>query len=295
VRVWREGKRLDLAVPPGPVGVQVSREGPAEALRTWRTLSGLTRGSRGETFAPLPGTRREVESIARLFRDKEVLLGSEASEQQLDRLRSAGRLRAFRFLHFATHGVPDDQSAMRSALILSQDKLPDPLGQVLAGKEVCDGRLTAEEMLRDWRLDAELVTLSACQTGLGKYSGGEGYLGFSQALFRAGARGLVVTLWQVDDRATALLMTRFYENMLGTPDEGAAPRPKAEALSEAKAWLSALSAEEVARLAADLPRGLPNGTRGVRRERDNLKAPDAPRPFAHPYYWSAFILIGDPR
>lgn len=295
VRVWREGKTLDLAIPGGPLGARVSREGPAESLRMWRALSALTRGSRGETFAPLPGTRREVQAIARLFREKEVLLGSEASEQQLDRLRSAGRLKEFRFVHFATHGVPDDRSAMRSALILSQDKLPDPLGQVLAGQEVYDGRLTAERMLRDWNLDADLVTLSACQTGLGKYSGGEGYLGFSQALFRAGARGLVVTLWQVDDRATALLMTRFYENLLGTPDGGAAPRPKAAALAEAKAWLKALSAEDVARLTADLPKGLPNGTRGVRRERDNLNAADAPRPFAHPYYWSAFILIGDPR
>ena len=67
-------------------------------------------------------------------------------------------------------------------------------------------------------ITSENVTLSACDSGLGKFSGGDGYLGFSQALFLAGARGLVVSLWQVDDAATALLMTRFYENLLGTPE-----------------------------------------------------------------------------
>ena len=64
--------------------------------------------------------------------------------------------------------------------------------------------------------------LSACDTGLGKFSGGEGYLGFSQALFLAGGRSLLLSLWQVDDAATALLMTRFYENLLGTPEKTAA-------------------------------------------------------------------------
>src|SRR5262249_13333517 len=155
------------------------------------------------------GTRTEVQAIARAFPKAELLLGPEASEQNLDRLARTGRLRAFRFLHFATHGVLDDQAAMRSALILSQDQLPNPLEQVLAGKQAYDGRLTAEQMLRSWQLDADLVTLSACQTGLGKYGGGEGYLGFAQALFLAGARSLLLSLWKVDDTATALLMTRF--------------------------------------------------------------------------------------
>jgi CHAT domain-containing protein len=163
---------------------------------------------------------------------------------------------------------------------------------VLGGRPTYDGRLTAEQILRSWKLDADLVTLSACDTGLGKYSRSEGFLGFSQALFLAGARGMVLSLWPVDDRATALLMARFYENML---DEKAVTlMPKAEALAEAKRWLRGLSAEEVERLTADLPRGLPNGTRGVRRSGPPA-ATDAPRPFEHPYYWSAFILIGDPR
>jgi CHAT domain-containing protein/tetratricopeptide (TPR) repeat protein len=249
------------------------------------------RGPRGESFPSLPGTRREVQAIGRLFSQAELLLGSEASEPNLDRLAAAGRLRDFRFLHFATHGVLDETAALRSALILAQDKLPDPLEQVLAGQEVYDGRLTAEQMLRGWQLDADLVTLSACQTGLGRYSGGEGYVGFSQALFLSGARSLVLSWWKVDDTATALLMTRFYENLLGSRAGVAGPLPKAQALAEAKSWLRALNADDVPRLVA----GLPDDARGAVRTRQPSATPAPAKPFAHPYYWSGFILIGDPR
>jgi CHAT domain-containing protein len=90
-------------------------------------------------------------------------------------------------------------------------------------------------------------------------------------------------------------MTRFYENMLGTPEGGVTPLPKAQALAEAKQWLRRLSAADVDRLTTDLPKGLPAGTRGIRREVTEAAAADALRPFEHPHYWSAFILIGDPR
>src|SRR5262249_60733801 len=143
---------------------------------------------------------------------------------------------------------------------------------------------------------ADLVTLSACETGLGKLSGGEGYLGFSQALFLAGARAMVLSLWRVDDRAAMLLMTRFYENLLATPEGKVTPLAKARALADAKQWLRALSSADVERLTADLPQGIPGGTRGVRRELPAAATTTpSPRPFDHPYYWSAFILIRDPR
>jgi CHAT domain-containing protein/tetratricopeptide (TPR) repeat protein len=291
VRVWREGEALDLVVRPGRLGVEINPKPVAEALRAQRELKALTRGPRREAFTPLPGTRTEVQAIARTFPKADLLLGSAASEQNVDRLATTGRLREFRFLHFATHGVLDERAALRSALILAQDQLPDPLEQVLAGKQAYDGRLTAEQMLRSWQLDADLVTLSACQTGLGKYSGGEGYLGFSQALFLAGARSLVLSLWKVDDTATALLMTRFYENLLGSRAGVAGPLPKAQALAEAKRWLRGLNADDVSRLLA----GLPDQTRGTLRTRKPSPTPTPPKPFAHPYYWSSFILIGDPH
>jgi CHAT domain-containing protein len=116
-------------------------------------------------------------------------------------------------------------------------------------------------------------------------------LGFSQALFLAGARSLVVSLWQVDDTATALLMTRFYENLLGTPEKTVKPLPKAEALAEAKRWLRGLRPDEVEQLTKDLPT---RGTRGRLEPRKPPEGPSAVRSYEHPYYWSGFILIGDP-
>jgi tetratricopeptide (TPR) repeat protein len=298
VTVWREGQTLERTVRPGPLGAGI-RQGPAAAaILAQRAGDTLLRRTRGEPFAPLPGTRREVQGIARLFDRPEVLLGSDASEQRLDQLAASGRLREFDFLLLATHGVFDPQVAMHSALILAQDRLPDSLERVLAGQDAYDGRVTAEQILRTWKLDAELVTLSACQTALGKPSGGEGFLGFSQALFLAGSRTVVLSLWKVDDQATSLLMTRFYQNLLGRRAGLSGPLGKAEALREAKQWLRSLPAEEVGEELAALDRG---STRKL------IMAPKPPQPeagasqrpavagrFAHPYYWAAFILIGDP-
>src|SRR5262249_56993747 len=111
------------------------------------------------------------------------------------------------------------------------------VAEILAGQHPCDGGITAAEMRR-WQLEAELVTLSACETGLGERLGGEGYLGFAQALFTAGARSVVLSLWEVDDPSTALLMSRFYQNVLGQRAGLAKPLAKAEALREAKQWSS---------------------------------------------------------
>src|SRR5207237_2471626 len=133
---------------------------------------------------------------------------------------------------------------LRSAVILSQTGLPDPLEQVLNRKPVYDGRLTVREIQRGWDLKAELVTLSACETARGQYAGGEGFVGFTQALLMSGARSVCLSLWKVDDRATALLMTRFYQNLLGQRSSLDKPMPKAEALHEAKAWLRDLTADE---------------------------------------------------
>jgi CHAT domain-containing protein len=133
-----------------------------------------------------------------------------------------------------------------------------------------------------------VVTLSACETGLEKFAGGEGHLGFAQALLIAGARRLVLSLWKVDDTATALLMSRFYQNLLGRREGLDAPMPKGRALQEAKCWLRNLSVAEVTRLKAQLL----GRTRGP--EPTAARPPGAVRPYAHPFYWAAFILVGDP-
>jgi CHAT domain-containing protein len=113
-------------------------------------------------------------------------------------------------------------------------------------------------------------------------------LGFAQALFLAGSRSLVLSLWKVDDNAMALLMTRFYQNLLGKRPGLDKPMAKAEALQEAKAWLRGLTAKEVDRRLAELPRG-------AEVERPATVVPPAVHPYAHPYCWAAFILIGDAK
>jgi tetratricopeptide (TPR) repeat protein len=289
VVAWRSGETLELKVAPGPLGVGLSKQPAAEAIRATRDADALLARCRGDAFQSLPGTRREAEAIAKLFPAADTLLGPDASEARLDRLAAEGKLKDYRYFHLATHGVANTQQPLLSYVALSQDHLPDPLQQVLAGKPAYTGRLTAEHILRDWKLDAELVTLSACQTGLGKYERGEGYLGFAQGLLLAGARSLVLSEWSVDDDATALLMTRFYQNLLGKRAGLEKPMAKADALREAKDWLRNLSADGV----KDGLAALPPKVRG--QPVTKTAPPVAPKPYAHPYYWAGFILIGDPN
>ena len=239
----------------------------------------------------LPGTRREVLAIAGLFDHPESLLGSEASEQRLDGLARDGRLREFRFLHLATHGKLDARRAQASALLLAHDHLTNPLAQILAGQEVYDGELSAEQILRTWTLDAELVTISACWSGLGRVNIFGADLGFSHALILKGARSVVLSLWNVDDAATALLMTRFYQNLLGRREGLHHPLKKAEALAEAKTWLRTRTAAEAERLCQDLP----TVERMEKVSGPPRSTAKAALPYDHPYYWAAFILIGDPE
>ncbi len=264
---WREGKEAEARLRPGPLGVAIDPRPAAEAVRAWRRADELL-ALRGTGHAPLPGSRWEVEALARLLgKDRStLLLGSAASEQELDRLRQEdGGLKRFRLLHLATHGEVDWDVPARSALVLAQDKLPDPVEQARQGKKVYDGRLRVSAILDGWDLDADLVALSACQTGLGKSAGGEGLLGFAQAFLQKKARSVLLSRWKVDDTATALLMLRFYENALGKRKDLKAPLGRAAALEEAKAWLRGLGRAEAGRLAAGGWRLAAGGWPGRRR------------------------------
>jgi CHAT domain-containing protein len=225
-----------------------------------------------------------------------LVLGSEASEQRLDELAAASQLKDYRLLHFATHGALDSETPARSALLLATDQLPDAEKQVREGKKVYTGRLAVGAVL-GWQLDADLVTLSACETGLGRQAGGEGLLGFVQALVQAGARSVLVSLWPVDDAATALLMNRYYQNLLGKRPGLEAPLGKAEALREAKQWLRNLPRPQAEALAAQLSKGELRLTVSPLKPSTAALAAGADKgdhPYAHPYYWSAFVLLGDP-
>jgi CHAT domain-containing protein/tetratricopeptide (TPR) repeat protein len=253
-------------------------------------------------WGELPGTLAEIQDVAgrwgRPKADLTYLEGPAATKKAV--LKS---LPGARYIHLATHGFFADKR-FRSAFEhdlqgegLGPVALPgvkratvagrNPLilsGVVLAGANMLpptdaygvpagdDGILTAEELAETDLGAAELVVLSACETGLGDVAGGEGVFGLQRAFHQGGARTVVTSLWKVHDGATRALMVRFYDNLWEKK------MSKLEALREAQRWML----REIPRL-SDLPRGLE-----FLRERDqNRRLP--------PAYWAAFVLSGDWR
>jgi CHAT domain-containing protein len=136
----------------------------------------------------------EVKKLAEIYPDSRILTGAEASEAAVQLLASDADI-----LHFACHGVIDEDDPKKSHLRLAPDKDND-------------GYLTAEEIM-DLQLQCSLVTLSACDTGRGRILMGGDILGLTRAWIYAGTPSVLASLWKVDDRATSRLMTAFYENL----------------------------------------------------------------------------------
>ena len=136
----------------------------------------------------------EAIAVTRNRPQSRALLRKEANETAF---RQYGG--EFRYLHFATHGQFNADAPLQSALLLARDG-------------ASDGRLTVDK-LYSIKLDADLVTLSACETGLGKVANGDDVVGLTRGFMYAGASTIVASLWQVDDQATSFLMTRFYDNL----------------------------------------------------------------------------------
>lgn len=195
---------------------------------------------RGVALAPLPATREEAESIAGLFGGRgAAFLGERATAEN-----AAAVGPGTAFVHFACHGFADGEVPLNSGLVFAAP-----------GDGSSDGVLRAWNVFESVRLDADLVALSACETGLGKVLGGEGMIGLTRAFQYAGARSVLSSLWSVSDESTALLMARFYGHLK-------AGQPKAEALR-----LAQLSLVH------------PPGGRADAHSR-------------HPFFWAPFVLNG---
>jgi CHAT domain-containing protein/Tfp pilus assembly protein PilF len=155
-----------------------------------------------EYLPSLPGTENEVNKISQLFTDKKLacrtLIGKNATETEIKNKA----LSSYSFLHFATHGVVNETHPELSEIFLNGDK---------TNKE--DGNLYSGEIF-NLNIKASLVTLSACQTGLGRVTKGEGIIGLSRALLYAGAQNIIVSLWTVSDESTSKLMVDFYTDVL---------------------------------------------------------------------------------
>jgi tetratricopeptide (TPR) repeat protein len=294
---WRDGTKHKVQLA-GPLGVRLDRREATVAVADWR---GQQAGLRGAKYAPLPGTRAEALALQKLLgKGCQTLLGSDASEQKLEGM--ARDLKQFRLIHLATHGQVDLERPDRSALILARDRLPglnENEERVRQGKRPITGELTVEAILDQWKLDADLVVLSACQTGLGKPSSGDGLLGFSYALTKAGARSVLLSRWQVDDASTTLLMLRFYENVLGKREGLKKALGRAAALREAQQWLRELPRDKAEQLNKALKLNKLASTRGsvvpLKLQPGEIKLPAGDKPYAHPFHWAAFMLLGDPE
>ncbi len=203
--VLRRGKSVGRAPRPllavGDVAYEnqggAGRRIPAPDTIRGRVLRGMADLS-GLRLHDLPQTREEVEEIGKIVgSDSIVLLGKDATETKFKK----EPLDQFRVLHLAVHGFADTQYPDRSALVLGTD-----------AKSGDDGLLQVREIIR-LRLNADLTTLSACDTGVGKLEGQEGVSNLVEAFLVAGSKSVVASLWSADDTFASALMQRFYERL----------------------------------------------------------------------------------
>jgi len=191
-------------------------------------------------ITPLPATETETESIFKLYNENKlkakVLLHNDANEKAI----KSDELEKYKVLHLATHGFVNSERPELSGLLLAQDTTGGEDGVLYSGE------------IYNLKLNANLVVLSACETGLGKIQKGEGIIGLTRALLYAGAKNIIVSLWQVADESTSNLMVDFYKNSL----EYRGMHSYSGALRNAK--LKMISEEK----------------------------------YAHPLFWAPFILIG---
>ncbi|HEX8290126.1 MAG TPA: CHAT domain-containing tetratricopeptide repeat protein, partial [Pyrinomonadaceae bacterium] len=173
------------------------------ATRTLEHLSAQAAGAQGgPRIARLPYTRQEAERILAVAPSASNLRALDFKASLATAL--GGELHKYRYVHFATHGYIDSERPALSAIVLS---LVNERG------EPQDGLLKTQEIY-NLNLPAELVVLSACQTGLGKEIKGEGLVGLTRGFMYAGAARIIVSLWNVSDKGTADLMSRLYKGML---------------------------------------------------------------------------------
>lgn len=180
---------------------------------------------RKDSLERLPGTEREAKAILSLMPESDCFKALDFDAARTNTMN--GTLKPYRYVHFATHGLLDSERPEFSAIALS---MVDRQGQEQ------DGFVRAFDVY-NLQLSADVVVLSACQTGLGKVIRGEGLVGLTRGFMYAGAPRVVVSLWSVNDEATAELMTRFYRRMIvGQERPAAALRAAQQEMRKVPQW-----------------------------------------------------------
>jgi CHAT domain-containing protein/tetratricopeptide (TPR) repeat protein len=230
-----------------------------------------------EPQEPLPATAAEAAFVAGIFPQGKALVGDKATKPTV-----TANLQDYSILHFATHGHLSKDAPMLSSLLLA------------------DGEALSVYELMGLRLNADLVVLSACETGRGHATGGDDVLGLTRGLLAAGARAAVVSLWPVNDVSTALLMGEFYRRVR-------AGDPPAKALQVAQNYLRNLRGKAIDGALDLLKVGLNKVAAAERRSSGKHLAAlegglrhainqhgawTGTRDYAHPFYWAPFILVG---
>lgn len=169
------------------------------------TMPVLKDGETYEQLESLPSAEQEAKAIAQLLNTK-AIVGDQATKVDIIQQLPKSRL-----IHLATHGLLDD---------IRQLGVPGAIA--LAPSKHDDGFLTSSEIL-NLKLNAELVVLSACNTGRGKITG-DGVIGLSRALITSGVPSIIVSLWSVPDTPTSVLMSEFYRQLAANPDKAQALR-----------------------------------------------------------------------
>lgn len=180
-------------------------DAPAGSVESIPAHLRLPNGSRTVYAASLPrllSTRWEAQQIAQFVPKGESMLAFDFTADRATAM--SPELGQYRIIHFATHAIINNTHPELSGIALSffrRDGTPQ------------DGFLRMDEIF-NLSLPSELVVLSACETGLGKEVEGEGVIGLTRGFMYAGTKRVAVSLWNIDDRATAELMVKFYRNML---------------------------------------------------------------------------------
>jgi len=153
--------------------------------------------NQGYDFLPIPYSRKEIKNIAKLFpkHKRDIYLGEQAREEVIKRTL----LEDYQIIHFACHSLLDERFPFRSALVLTIDDESEE-----------DGFLLVREIY-NLRLSADMIVLSACQTGKGRLENVEGVLGLPRIFFYCGARSVVSSLWKINDKSTTQFMSHFYK------------------------------------------------------------------------------------
>lgn len=237
---------------------ELLKHGAGSALEEAQLRSVLEGGSEAlPSLPPLPFSAAEASVVSSIFDGGRRLVGARANEAALSDLAEQGALGELAVLHVASHALLDRKFPRRSSLVLSHPNWE----RATSHRSPSDGRITTDDIELSWDLPAELLTLSACQTGSELWNL-DGASSFVTAALAARTRSVLASRWKVNDLATYLFMEHFYGLLAGL--DGEEPLPKAEALRRTRVWM--------------------------REQRDE----QGRRLFGHPVYWSSFVLFGDP-